>query len=86
MSTTTAATLAYYGVFPSVVAFVCYNRGVSSVGPTRAGIFVHLVPVFGIILSTLVLTNLHEPSTLPGWRSSLRRHLSDDARARRKAG
>ena len=55
LSTTTAATLAYYGVFPSVVAFVCYNRGVSAVGPTRAGIFVHLVPVFGIILSTLVL-------------------------------
>ena len=51
----TAATLAYYGVFPAVLAFVCYNRGVATVGPTRAGIFVHLVPVFGIVLSTLVL-------------------------------
>jgi len=51
----TVATLVYYGVFPSVVAFVCYNRGVAAVGPTRAGIFVHLVPVFGIVLSTVLL-------------------------------
>lgn len=49
------ATLLYYGIFPSIVAFVCYNRGVSEVGPTRAGIFVHLVPVFGIVLSTIAL-------------------------------
>lgn len=49
------AAMAYFGIFPSIVAFVCYNRGVAAVGPTRAGIFVHLVPVFGIVLSTLVL-------------------------------
>jgi drug/metabolite transporter (DMT)-like permease len=51
----TATVLAYYGIFPAVLAFVCYNRGVAAIGPTRAGIFVHLVPVFGILLSTLFL-------------------------------
>jgi len=51
----TAMVLAYYGIFPAVLAFVCYNRGVAAIGPTRAGIFVHLVPVFGIGLSTVFL-------------------------------
>ncbi|MBI1396046.1 MAG: EamA family transporter [Betaproteobacteria bacterium] len=51
----TAGAIAYFGVFPSVVAFVCYNRGVAAIGPTRAGVFVHLVPVFGILLSTVFL-------------------------------
>lgn len=55
LTTQSLAAMAYFGIFPSIVAFVCYNRGVAAVGPTRAGIFVHLVPVFGIALSTLVL-------------------------------
>lgn len=49
------AAILYFGIFPSIIAFVCYNRGVAAVGPTRAGIFVHLVPVFGILLSTVFL-------------------------------
>jgi drug/metabolite transporter (DMT)-like permease len=28
---------------------------VAAVGPTRAGVFVHLVPVFGFVLSTVFL-------------------------------
>ncbi len=51
----TLAAITYFGIFPSIIAFVCYNRGVAAVGPTRAGIFVHLVPVFGILLSTVFL-------------------------------
>lgn len=51
----TVAALAYFGTVPSILAFVCYSRGVAAVGPTRGAIFVHLVPVFGIALSTVVL-------------------------------
>jgi drug/metabolite transporter (DMT)-like permease len=54
-SVRSVAALAYFGTVPSILAFVCYSRGVAAVGPTRGGIFVHLVPVFGIALSTLVL-------------------------------
>src|SRR4051812_46296916 len=50
-----AATLAYYGVFPSVLAYLFYNRGVVEIGANRAGVFVHLVPVVGFILSALFL-------------------------------
>lgn len=45
----------YFGVFPSILSNLCFNRGVAAVGPMRAGIFVHLMPVFGILLSALLL-------------------------------
>jgi len=54
-SSASALTLAYYGVFPSVLAYLFYNRGVVEIGANRAGVFVHLVPVFGFILSALFL-------------------------------
>jgi drug/metabolite transporter (DMT)-like permease len=50
-----AATLAYYGTMPSVVAYLFFNRGVAMIGPQRAGIFIHLVPVYGVLLSTIFL-------------------------------
>jgi drug/metabolite transporter (DMT)-like permease len=56
LSSASAATLAYYGVFPSVLAYLFYNRGVVEIGANRAGVFVHLVPVFGFILSALFLS------------------------------
>jgi drug/metabolite transporter (DMT)-like permease len=50
-----AATLAYFGIFPSVLAYLFYNRGVVEIGANRAGVFVHLVPVFGFFLSAIFL-------------------------------
>ena len=48
-------TLVYYGLFPSILSNLCFNAGVKAVGPNRAGIFAHLMPVFGILLSTALL-------------------------------
>jgi drug/metabolite transporter (DMT)-like permease len=42
----TAATLLYVGVFASVIAFICWNAGVARLGATRAGQFIHLMPLF----------------------------------------
>lgn len=50
-----ALALAYVGIFPSVVAYLLYNMGVARVGPVRAGLFIHLMPVFGTILSVAFL-------------------------------
>jgi drug/metabolite transporter (DMT)-like permease len=47
--------LAYVGLFASVLAFIMWNRAVQQVGPNRAGLFVHLMPLFGTILSVLFL-------------------------------
>lgn len=47
--------IAYTGIFPAFLGFVCWNRGVAEVGPARAGLFIHLMPVFGIVLSAVFL-------------------------------
>ena len=51
----TVAALAYYGTAPSIVAYLFWNRGVAQVGPNKAGLFVHLMPVFGALLSVIFL-------------------------------
>jgi drug/metabolite transporter (DMT)-like permease len=48
-------TIAYIGVFPSVLAYLFWNRGVADVGPARSGLFVHLMPVFGTLLAVIFL-------------------------------
>lgn len=50
-----ALALLYVMIFPSVVAYMCFNRGVELIGPNRAGPFFHLVPLFGVILSVTLL-------------------------------
>jgi drug/metabolite transporter (DMT)-like permease len=45
----------YIGLFASVVAFICWNRGVAAVGANAAGFTIHLVPAFGTVLAILFL-------------------------------
>ncbi len=45
----------YVGVFPSIVSYFCFNRGVELAGANRAGLFLHLMPVFGSIMAMLFL-------------------------------
>ncbi|HSP00385.1 MAG TPA: DMT family transporter, partial [Thioalkalivibrio sp.] len=49
------AGLLYIGVFASVIAYFCWNYGVARLGPSRAGVFLHLNPLFGAVLSILFL-------------------------------
>ena len=51
----TVAALAYYGTIPSIAAYLFWNRGVAQVGPNKAGLFVHLMPLFGAVLSVVFL-------------------------------
>jgi drug/metabolite transporter (DMT)-like permease len=51
----TAAALGYYGVFPSILAFLCFNHGVAAVGAARGSLFIHLFPVYTVVLSSAVL-------------------------------
>ena len=45
----------YMGVFASVLAYICWNRGVAAIGANAAGFSVHLLPAFGTILAILFL-------------------------------
>ena len=42
--------------FAAFLGFVFWNRGVAEVGPAKAGLYYHLLPVFGIALSVLFLS------------------------------
>jgi len=48
-------TLAYIGLFPSVVAYVCWNQGVAQIGANKAALFNYLIPVFTVGLAVLLL-------------------------------
>ncbi|MBW1645218.1 MAG: DMT family transporter [Deltaproteobacteria bacterium] len=48
-------TIVYVAVFPSVVSYFCYNRGVELIGANRAGLFMHLIPVFGTGMALVFL-------------------------------
>lgn len=49
------AAIAFTGLLPSLVSQILYIKGVETIGANRAGLFVNLVPVFGTLLSLLVL-------------------------------
>ena len=48
-------------LFPSFLAQISFIQGVTLIGPSRAGVFVNLVPVFASILALLVLKEPFEP-------------------------
>ena len=45
----------YTAIFPSVLSQLFYIRGVELIGANRAGLFVNLVPIFGTLLSIMIL-------------------------------
>jgi drug/metabolite transporter (DMT)-like permease len=47
--------IVYLGAIGTVVGFVWYYEGVKAIGPSRTAIFNNLVPVFGVLLSALML-------------------------------
>ncbi len=53
--------LALVTLFPSFLAQIFFIQGVALIGPSRAGVFVNLVPVFASILALLVLKEPFEP-------------------------
>src|ERR1700751_3197264 len=48
-------TLIYVAIFPSTLAYLCFNRGVQLIGANRAAPFFHVVPVFGAVMAILFL-------------------------------
>ncbi len=52
---TTLGTIAYVAIFPSLLAYLFFNRSVELVGPNRAAPFMHLTPFFGSVLAIALL-------------------------------
>jgi drug/metabolite transporter (DMT)-like permease len=55
IDTANLLTLAYVALFPSTIAYLCFNRGVQLIGANRAAPFFHVVPVFGTVMSIAFL-------------------------------
>jgi len=62
----TVSAMVYLGVFPSFVGYIFWNRGVAEVGSNVAGIFMHLMPLFGALLAALFLGERIRPFHLAG--------------------
>jgi drug/metabolite transporter (DMT)-like permease len=55
IDTANLLTLFYVALFPSTLAYLCFNRGVQLIGANRAAPFFHVVPVFGTVMSIVFL-------------------------------
>ncbi|RDE13799.1 MAG: hypothetical protein C4K47_05635 [Candidatus Thorarchaeota archaeon] len=47
----------YLGILGSFVGDTLYLQAVKRIGPTRTGVFLNLVPIFGVVLSALILND-----------------------------
>lgn len=45
----------YVAVFPSILAYLFWNKGVAEIGASTASLFIYLIPVFGLMLAVLFL-------------------------------
>ena len=66
LSGTSLAAIIYTGTLPSFVGYIFYNRAVGEVGASKASLFIHLMPVFGTLLSALFLGEQPQPFHLVG--------------------
>jgi len=51
----TIGAILYVGTFASIVAFLCWNKGVVQIGANRASIYLNFIPLFATIFATLFI-------------------------------
>ena len=47
-------TLTYVVLFPGLASFLFWIKGISIIGANRAGVFLHLMPIFGAIMAIII--------------------------------
>jgi drug/metabolite transporter (DMT)-like permease len=47
--------LLYVALFPSILAYLCWNRGIFEIGANRAGLYINLLPLFVALLAVFFL-------------------------------
>jgi drug/metabolite transporter (DMT)-like permease len=51
----TAGAVLYVSIFPSILAYAAWNRGVELIGANRSGPFLHLIPIYTAIVGAVLL-------------------------------
>ena len=54
----------YMSIFPSVIGYLVQQMAIKEIGPSKASVFVNLVPVFSIVLAVMILGEALEPIKL----------------------
>ena len=54
-------TLSYVVLFPGIIAFFFWIKGIGFIGANRAGVFLHLMPIFGAIMAILIFDEKFMP-------------------------
>jgi drug/metabolite transporter (DMT)-like permease len=67
LNTTNLLSLFYVAVFPSTLAYLCWNRGIHLIGANRAAPFFHLVPLFGAVMAMVFLGERPQPFHIVGF-------------------
>lgn len=62
-----AAALLYVALGPSLLAYRCWGAGVGRVGPTIAGFFSNLTPLFAAVMSATLLGEMPRPYHAAGF-------------------
>ena len=47
-------TLSYVVLFPGILAFLFWIKGIAIIGANRAGVFLHLMPIFGALMAMII--------------------------------
>jgi drug/metabolite transporter (DMT)-like permease len=55
VSISVISSVLFVAVFPSIVAYFCWNLGVERIGANKAGLFINLTPVFASIMAIIWL-------------------------------
>ena len=48
-------TIIYIAFVPTFLAQICFIRGVELIGPSRAGLFINILPIFAAVLGVIIL-------------------------------
>ena len=52
--------LFYVVVFPAIVAYYCWQKGVEIIGPNRASMFIQLMPLFSAVMAIIIFNEKFE--------------------------
>jgi drug/metabolite transporter (DMT)-like permease len=47
-------TLTYVVLFPGILSFLFWIKGIAIIGANRAGVFLHLMPIFGALMAMII--------------------------------
>jgi len=52
--------LFYVVVFPAIVAYYCWQKGIEIIGPNRASMFIQLMPLFSAVMAIIIFNEKFE--------------------------